>query len=215
VGEFLIAQMRFVIPAADGERSEAYPFGAKVAARERISCVYLTASPRDGARARLLLARFNVWVHCATGLEEAVLLLKTVGAKVLLVDHSFLEGNWPDSVRETSERCPATAVIVAVPVHLASEWENVIAAGGYEAVLKPFALEELGPVVRNAETYAREFLAAPECTAREKAVLDAIRNLSDVDPGCGGLKSERPLARKIAGLYRGTRAFVMKTLRLA
>ncbi len=215
MGEFLIAQMQFVIPAVDDQRSETYQFGAKVAARERISCVYLTSSARDGARARLLLARFNVSVHCAAGLEAAVALVKTVGARVLLVDHSFLEGTWPGAIREASERFPETAVIVAVPVRLASEWESVITAGGYDAVLKPFALEELGPVVRNAETYAREFLSAPECTARKKAVLDAIRNLSDVDPGRAALKSKRPLARRIAGLYRGSRAFVRKTFRLS
>ncbi len=131
--------------------------------------VYLSSSPRDAVRAQSILAGWNIRIHCAADLSEALLLLEVVGAKVLMVDYIFTGGSWSDALLAASTHCPDTAVIVAVPTRLALAWEDIIPAGGYDVVLKPFTPEEIGPVVENANQYARELRS--DRAARKKKVL--------------------------------------------
>ena len=186
-----MVRMRLTILRVDAIRHTAFPLVPEVTATTGISCVYLTSSSRDAIKAWRLLAKFNIRMYWATSLADALSLVKTVGALVLLVDESFHGGTWHDAIREVLIQSSETAVVVAAPLWNASVWEHVVPAGGFDVVLKPLALEEVGPIVRNAAEFAREFLATSTRKARERALLTAIRRSSGQPLGSRPHQSSR------------------------
>lgn len=118
---------------------------------------------------RRLLAAAHVSLHRAASLAEAIVLLQTMKGMVLLVDYSFPGGNWRDALRAVGRQYPEAAVVVAAAVRRAAVWEQVFAAGGFEVVLKPFELHEVGPILREADTYSREFFSSSARLAQEAA----------------------------------------------
>jgi DNA-binding NarL/FixJ family response regulator len=136
---------------------------------KRVPCVYLTRSVQEAVSLQHLLAAARVRVYRAASLSEAIVMLRTVKGMVLLVDYSFPGGNWRDALRVVSRQYPESAVVVAAAVRRAAVWEQVFAAGGFEVVLKPFELQEVGPILREADTFSREFFSSSARLAQETA----------------------------------------------
>ena len=101
---------------------------------------------------------------------------------------------------------------VAVPPHLACLWQAVASFGGYEVVLKPFSLAECGPILWNADRYAREFPSATHLMAPLQSTRAAIGEhaggnqhrglLNPRGPHREGLRSVRSFAGRASRFYQ-------------
>lgn len=182
-----------------------------------IACVYLTGSIRDAVRAQRVVAAVHVRVYRAANLAEAIVVLRTVQGMVLLVDYSFPGGGWRDALRVVSQRYPEAAVVVAVAPCYACVWEQVFAAGGFEVVLKPFDLQELGPILREADSYSSEFFSSSARLAHKMAAVTEIG--TGARNGCAvGMRGKCRWrsgldARAVGGIYRASTTSLLAALR--
>jgi DNA-binding NtrC family response regulator len=145
------------------------------------NCIYFAAQPEDGIEAARLAARTGIRLYRAATRVELDTLMSATGSRIVLADYSNPNGDWRYILNLLEERYPGTVLIVACDVCDARKWEEVIPAGGFDVVLKPFSEFELLLVLGEAERYA-PLIAPAAVAARQAAVMKAIRK-EEAQPG--------------------------------
>ncbi|HSB15097.1 MAG TPA: hypothetical protein VLE22_11610 [Bryobacteraceae bacterium] len=120
----------------------------------KIDCVFVTPWARSVAEATRALRRSGIWVHHADTIERARAMLGLTGAKVLLAEASFRDGNWQDAVALSEEFAPPVSVVVVTTVVDERFWITAIENGAYDLVSRPFSSIEFAHIVENAYSHA-------------------------------------------------------------
>jgi DNA-binding NtrC family response regulator len=84
------------------------------------------------------------------------LLAENPDIKLVITGLSLDDGNWCDVVRYVVDRGHHAEIIVSSPVASQTLWSEVIWRGGYDLLLEPYDLEEVGRLVDGALRTARE-----------------------------------------------------------
>jgi DNA-binding NtrC family response regulator len=142
--------------------------------KEAFHCIYFAEKGRDAESVAQLTALLPIYMYRASTLEELVLLLDLIKTRLVLTDLENPNGSWRDVLRMLEQRYPGVALIVAAEIRDAASWEEVVLAGGFDVVLKPFAQRELVSVLAEAHRFTK--LLSPAVTAaRQEALMTAIR----------------------------------------
>lgn len=120
----------------------------------KIDCVFVTPWARSVAEATRVLRRSGIRVHHADTIERARAMLELTGAKVLLAEASFRDGNWQDAVALSEEFTPPISVVVVTTVVDERFWITAVENGAYDLVPRPFSSIEFTRVVENAYSHA-------------------------------------------------------------
>lgn len=140
---------------------------AKRVGKAVVPCVFLTPWSRSVVEARRAVSGQGVQIHHANTMETARAILSTTGARVLLAEASFRDGNWEDALKLSMEFSRPVSVVVVTTAVDERFWITVMENGAYDLIPRPFASVEFARVVRNAHHHA---LVTPR-TLRHGAVL--------------------------------------------
>jgi response regulator of citrate/malate metabolism len=163
---FIVRQ--YIVPDRIERRTKRIPN------RPPTHCVYLAARIEDAVWGAQLAAPAGIRIHRAATLDELAMLMDVVEARIVLADFQHPEENWKDVLRLLEERYPGSVLIVAAAPRDATVWEQVVLAGGFDVVLKPFTRAELLLVLGQAQRYL-PLIAPAAVQARHIALMNAIR----------------------------------------
>jgi hypothetical protein len=134
--------------------------------KRAVPCLYLTRSRLNAATSANLLRPAGYRVTPVERLEGQP-------STVVLVDAGC---GWEGVVRSLSEKHPHTSVVVITDGSEIPSWEEVILAGGYDAVSLDRLPGQLAGVVRSAERCARMCSDTDASRLRRDALMDAVRD---------------------------------------
>ena len=95
----------------------------------------------------------RIRLHRAADLRELGILLRMVQAPVVLADAHFPGGEWRDALRYLAERRLEVPLVVAAPTITSALWREVLLAGGFGLVKRPFAAGDLTVALDSASRY--------------------------------------------------------------
>jgi len=102
-------------------------------------------------------------VSCANGnpwrldivftLDEALLRAERDKPSVILLDRDLPNADWRATVHQFCELRPAPSILLASPVADRYLWDELVANGGYDVVIKPFQAGALKRVIASAHAF--------------------------------------------------------------
>ena len=117
-------------------------------------CVFLTASVREAEATSALLNPAQIRIYHAASLDDAEERLKLTRSRVLLTNTAFARGIWTDAVQMAQHLRPSAALVVAALLADERLWIGALERGAYDLIQKPFRLDELCRILRNAHHHA-------------------------------------------------------------
>jgi DNA-binding NtrC family response regulator len=119
-----------------------------------IDCIFLTPWMRTAEEVARLLKNTEIHIHHAATLKQAKSMLLQTGARVLLSEVVFADGNWEDATKMIGEFELAVSVVVVTGRVDERFWITVLERGAYDLIPRPFSSSELLRIVENAHAHA-------------------------------------------------------------
>jgi response regulator of citrate/malate metabolism len=144
--------IRQFLPQISGWTRRGRP-AAEAARPARVPVIALLMDAQDW---RILASQDAFETHFAVSLENAMDLMKTFDAPVVLLDRDWPGSDWRDAIRKFASAGSRPCVILISAVADDHLWESVVRCGGSDVLVKPLQVPAVERVIKMALAY-REF----------------------------------------------------------
>ena len=125
----------------------------------RPALTVLSVSPYEGDHQvlRSIVSRSNWALLCASDCHDAWRLVHSAPVSVVITERRFPDGfSWRELTEEMGNMQDAPAVIVAAPSDSESVWDQAIAAGAFDVLVKPFQPDDVRRAISMAWQKSRD-----------------------------------------------------------